>query len=234
MRIYGLLFLLLLNGSLYAKEWKSMRVYQKTIQQETLLPSDWLRSDRVHNTAVWQQANLYNLNNNLPQEYIRIVERRDFYKWFYKELYKQGHEVVWVTMSYFISKKLHLVESFPYSIGFKKKTIYHVRQGSEDVFNSAFIELKTIFNLEDVLLGNDALEWDKTILFKEQFEWINGIYKDMDARSLKTVERIAKGECLYRLVVPKKIRFKGDISNPEVRYNYAVQVLREYCGDRYK
>jgi len=234
MRTCVFLFLIFLNSSLYAKEWKSLRVYQKTTQQEVLLPSDWLRSDRVHNTIVWQQANRYNLNNNLPKEYERIIERRDFYKWLNDELHMQGHEVVWPSMSYFISKKLHLVESFPFSIGFRKKMIQYVHEGSEDVFNNAFIAIGHLFNSENILSGDNALKWDKSVLLDEQYEWISGIYKNMDAQSLKTVGRIAKGKCLYGFVVPKKIRFKGDISNPKVRYEYAIEVLRPYCENSLK
>jgi len=234
MRKYCFLFLLTLNGSLCAKEWKNLKHYQKATDKEYLSPSDWLKTDRVQNTIVWQKANLYNLNNNLPEEYTRIVERRDFYKWIYKELYKQGNEIVWASMSYFISKKLHLMESFPYSIGFSKKTLEYVHEGSTVVFNNAFKELNGIYNLNVSLVNNRALEWDEAILYKEQYEWIDGIYEKMNARSLKTVERIAKGKFPFGLIVPKRIRFKGDISNAEVRYHYAMNVLRAYCKERYK
>ena len=33
--------------------------YQKDTQQEKLSPSDWLKSDRIRNTMIWQQANIF-------------------------------------------------------------------------------------------------------------------------------------------------------------------------------
>jgi hypothetical protein len=229
MRKYCYLFLLILSGSLYGKEWKNLKVYQNITHQEKLSPKDWLRADRIHCTTVWNKANLYNIDNNLPQEYLEIIQRRDFYEWANKELFKKGHEVVWISMSYFISKKLHIMESFPFSIAFDKRTLQYVNDGSEVVFNNAFKELKIIFNSKKIFKGSNALVWDKDILHKEQFEWIEKIYENMDKRSLKTVKRIAKGKFPFSVFVPKSIRFKEDISNPEARYQYAVKVLRPYC-----
>lgn len=69
---------------------------------------------------------------------------------------------------------------------------------------------------------------------KKQYEWIDSIYKTMDANNLKTLERIAKGKFLYGLVVPKAIRFIGNLSKAEIRYEYAIKVLKPYCENRYK
>ena len=55
----------------------------------------------------------------------------------------------------------------------------------------------------------------------------------MDEKSLKKIKRIAKGAFLYALVVPKAIRFKGNLSKAEARYNYAFNRLRVYCKNRY-
>ena len=48
-----------LSSSLHAKEWKNIKEYQKDTQQEKLSPSDWLKSDRIRNTMIWQQANIF-------------------------------------------------------------------------------------------------------------------------------------------------------------------------------
>ncbi|TGV04555.1 Insecticidal toxin complex protein [Flavivirga rizhaonensis] len=227
-------FILISNNVLFAKEWKSLKVYQRETQQKFLSPSDWLKCDRTKNTLVWQRANIYNLSHNLPEEYVNIKQRRDFYKWLFNELNKKEHEVIWVKMAYFISKKMHLVEVFPYSI-FSKRTIkVYAKQGSKTVFNNVFIELQKLYNSQVILKTGKAIGWDKTILKKEQYEWIDGIYKTMDAKNLKTLERIAKGKFLYGLLVPKIIRFKGNLSEAEIRYNYAIEVLKPYCENRYK
>lgn len=234
MRWTLLLIFFLLNNSVSAKEWRNLKEFKQRTKKQNLSPSDWLKSDRRKNTLVWQNANKYNLNNNLPQEYARIIERKDFYKWLYKELNKQGHEVVWVKMAYYISKKLCKMQSFPFSVTFGKKILQYANSGSQNVFNHVFIELSVIYNSTKVLKNTAAIQWDKDILYNEQYLWISSIYKTIDTRSLKKLQRIAKGKFFYSLVVPKKIRFKGNLSSAEARYNYALKILREYCQNRYK
>ena len=216
-----------------AKEWKSLNAYHKSTKNQQLPPSDWLKSDRVKNTIVWQKANKYNLQNNLSKEYRNIVERRDFYKWLYTALGKKGHEVVWVQMAHYISKKLHLIEAFPHALLTRQKIKTYANLGSVTVFKNAFPELKTMYNSDGILKGKDADVWDETILKLEQFNWIANIYETMDEKSLHTLVRIAKGKCLYALVVPKAIRFKGELSNAKSRYNYALEMLKPYCENRY-
>ena len=62
-----------------AKEYKNLKAYEKLTDKLQLESSDWFYSDRKNNTAVWQQANLYYLQNNLPIEYQSLKERTDFY-----------------------------------------------------------------------------------------------------------------------------------------------------------
>ncbi|MEP1487722.1 MAG: hypothetical protein ABJK28_04785 [Algibacter sp.] len=56
----------------------------------------------------------------------------------------------------------------------------------------------------------------------------------MSPKSLKTLERIAKRKFLYAFVMPKAVQFQGDLSNPEVRFNYAIKTLKSYCEKAYK
>ena len=53
----------------------------------------------------------------------------------------------------------------------------------------------------------------------------------MDKSTVKKIERMAKGKFLYGLVVPNAIRFEGDISKAEDRFQYAMNTLRVYCKD---
>lgn len=224
------LFILSLCVSLlgHSKEWKSLKAYKKATTLQELSASDWLKHDRKKNTLVWQKANDYNLNANLPNEYNTISQRRDFYKWLNSTLKTKGHEVIWPAMAYFISNKLRLVNTFPYCIFVKRKIKNHSKKGSETVFNNMFKSAALIFNSEDILKGKSALEWDKDILYNEQYIWIDAIYKSIDRKSLKTIERIAKGKFLYGLVLSKSIRFEGDITIAKARYNYALNTLRPY------
>jgi len=227
----GTCFILLFffSLSIQASEWSSIRAYQKATQQKELSPSDWLSSDRRRNTVVWQNANTYNLTNNLPNEYVNIQQRRDFYKWFDAKIKDKGHEVIWPSMAYYISSKLRLVKAFPMSLLTRKQVKHYASIGGETVFNNAFKILKTLFLSEHILKTNDALNWDKSIIREEQYYWIEDIYLKMDKRSLNQIRRMAKGKFLYGLAIPKVIRFKGDIANVEDRYAYAFETLRSYC-----
>ncbi|WP_240640222.1 Insecticidal toxin complex protein [Mangrovimonas spongiae] len=218
----------------FAKEWKSLHQYQKETGEIELSLSDWLKKDRVKNTVVWQEANAHNLTHNLYNEYQTIRERRDFYLWYYKEIDAKGHEVVWPKMAHFISKKLRLTMAFPYKVFLRKSVKAYSKKGSKTVFDNAFLEMKRLLYSENVLTGTLALNWDKAILKKEQFEWLVPVYKTVDEKTKKTITNIAKGHCFYGFLVPKPIRFKGDLSSTTERYNYALNDLREYCKIHYK
>lgn len=223
----------LYTNAFFAKEWKSLKAYQLATKNENLPSSDWLKSDRTKNTTTWQNANAFNLINKLPQEYTNIVQRRDFYKWMYVTLELRKHEVIWVKMAHFISKKMHLIEVFPFSIFTKKLIKTYVLQGSEIVFKSAFIELKRIYYSQSIIKNEKAIKWDKAMLRQEQFIWIQPIYNQMDSKNSKIIRRILQRKFPYSLVVPKSIQIIEDITKPEVRYNYALNKLRPYIKSRY-
>ncbi|WOD42533.1 Insecticidal toxin complex protein [Hwangdonia lutea] len=228
------IIIIIFSNSVSAKEWRNLKTYQKTTQKQNLSSSDWLKSDRLKNTLVWQRANHYNLIHNLPKEYSNINQRKAFYMWLYNELDKKGHEVVWVKMAHYISTKLRTMESFPFAIFTSKRILKYANSGSELVFNDAFVSLNSIYQSHKIFTGNNAVQWDRDMLYKEQYFWIAPIYKTMDERSLKKFQRIAKGTFLYAWVVPKAIRFKGNLSKAEARYKYAFDTLRAYCKNRYK
>lgn len=229
-----LIFILIftISFSAFSKEWRNLKQFQKETKLEKLSAKDWLCSDRKKNTLVWQEANQYNLQNNYPEEYQTIKQRRDFYEWYYTAIQKKGHEVVWPKMAHFISNKLRLIKAFPYNIFTKRNIKTYAYQGSETVFNSAFLDMKTLYASKDILKGEEALHWDESILYKEQHEWIESIYQSIDTKSLITIERMAKGKGFYSLMVVKEIRLEGDISKPTDRYNYALNSLRDYCEKR--
>ena len=229
MKVILFVFACSFSFSIYAKEWKSMLQYQKATQNLTLPASDWLRSDRCKNTLVWQNTNVYNLIHNNFLEYQNIKERRDFYDWIDYEFKIKGHEVIWQRMAYYISGKLKILESFPHKMFMSKRVNAYVQLGSEVIFNEAFQHLKSLFLYDGVFKGEDAFEWDQKMLHDEQFIWVEKIYKTIDPKSQKKIENMAKGKFIYALVVPKAIRFYGDISDPKERYFYAMNIFRPYC-----
>jgi hypothetical protein len=229
MKYYCFLFLFFLNYSLFAKEWKNLKSYQKISHQENLLPSDWLSYDRINNTLIWQQANLYNLSNNLPQEYTNIIQRRDFYNWIDSEIKARGNEVLWFRMAYFISSRLYKMETLPLCFFTNKNILSYAYNCSESIFNQAFVDIKKLYESDTVLTEKEALQWDKDILYKEQCVWVNDVINSIDSKGIKKIENILQGKFLYSLLVPKEIRFYDDLSNSDMRYNYAIQALRPYC-----
>ena len=234
MRKYLFLFLIVSSHVLNGKEWRNLRVYQKATHLDTLSPTDWLTSDRERNTLIWKRANKFNLTNNLPQEYVNVLEREYFYKWLYEDMSNKGHEIVWIRMAHFISDKLAKLESVPYALFCGNKILNHADIASEKIFNNAFSELSGLFVSNEILKGNEAKLWDENMLYLEQYIWVEPVYKSMNAKNLKKLKRIAKGQFLYGLVVPKIIRFKGDFLNAEARYNYALNILLPYCRDAHK
>lgn len=228
MKYYYFLFLFTLSNPLFAKEWKNLTIYQKVSHQKNLTPSDWLSYDRTNNTLIWQQANLYNLINNLPQEYTNIIQRRDFYDWIDSEIKAKGNQVLWFKMAYFISSRLHKMETFPLCIFTNKNILSYAYNCSESIFNQAFIDIKKLYESDTVLTEEDSLQWDKELLYKEQCVWVNDVINSIDSKSIKKIENILQGKFLYSLLVPKEIRFYDNLSNSVMRYNYAVQTLRPY------
>tara|TARA_R110002049_G_scaffold283548_1_gene463612 strand:- start:122 stop:826 length:705 start_codon:yes stop_codon:yes gene_type:complete len=225
------IFLFWFHG--FANEWKNLKQFQRETGKNVLSSSDWLTVDRLKNSAVWHSANVFNLKNNLYLEYQTIKERTSFYKWFAVEIEKKGHQVVWPKMAYFISSKLNLTNSFPYNLLLKKEVKLYSYKGSESAFNGAFKSLQDLFFSSVILRGAAALQWDTDTLYKEQYVWLVELYLEMDKKTIKRLEYIAKGKFLYGLVVPKSIRFKGDLSTSKDRYIYAIGTLRKYCKNTY-
>jgi len=228
MKIIAFVLVFGFSLSIQAKEWKSLKQYQRITQNEQLSPSDWLASDRRQNSQVWQNANAYNLIHNNSSEYQTIKQYLDFYIWIDHEFEVKGHEVVWQKMAYFISCKLRLLETFPHGLLVTERVKVYARRGSQVVFNNAFERLKNLYDSDEILKNESAMQWDKTMLHDEQFIWIESIYKELDKKSLKQIERMARGQFLYALVVPKAVRSKDNISKPADRYQYSRHSLRPY------
>ncbi|MGJ5641239.1 Insecticidal toxin complex protein [Formosa sp. S-31] len=224
------LFILGVYQSSYAKEWQSLKAYQKATKQEHLAQGDWLKRDRIQNNGLYNNANRYNLLHNCPEEYPTVKQRYYFYNWLQGELHDKKVDVNWVKMARFISKKLSYVSAFPYKWFVRKSTIYYSNLGSEVAFSKAFGYLNALYSRSEVPDSETCLKWDLAMLEREQYNWVESVYQKMDESSLKQIERIAKGKSVYRLFIPKALEFKGNLSNPDDRYNYALETLLPYCS----
>lgn len=233
MKYIFIVFLLFTYNLSIAKEYINLKSFQLETGNENLQQSDWLQKDRKNNSLIWQQANRYNLDNNRPLEYETIQQRTDFYLWLYKVLDKKKSDVVWPKMAHFISNKLENINSFPFNVFTKRDVKLYATKGSETVFVNAFSKLKILYFSEFILKKEDALTWDKAIIDEEQYVWLEDVYREIDSKTLKTIDKMAKGKCIYRFMVPKEIEFTGNLSNAENRYSYALKTLRVYCKFEY-
>ncbi|WP_299781994.1 Insecticidal toxin complex protein [uncultured Formosa sp.] len=229
MKLFFFLVLFLSLNVVFAKEWKNLTVYKKETKLETLPRGDWFTKDRKQNSIVWQQANRFNLLYMYPNQYTSVEQRLGFYIWLQHELDKKGNEIYWVKMASFVSEKLNVINIFPYKYVVKKTTIQNTNYGSEVVFNNSFYYLKDLFLAAKPLKNTTAEIWDLKMLYREQYEWVETVYQNIDTESLNQISQIAKGKGVYRFFVPKGLTFIGNLKNPDDRYYYAVNVLLPYC-----
>jgi hypothetical protein len=65
-------------------------------------PQDWTRHDREPNSSRWQGACLFNLKAADSSQYVKVVERRDFYKWFYEYSVSLGYNTRWALAAHLV------------------------------------------------------------------------------------------------------------------------------------
>src|SRR5215468_4671314 len=72
-------------------------------------PQDWTTADRTGNTARWQAACLRNLNAVDSSQYVKVVERRDFYHWFYEYTASLKYQTRWALAAYVVANGAHQI-----------------------------------------------------------------------------------------------------------------------------
>jgi hypothetical protein len=229
--VFILLFYFLSNDFCYAQEWKNLSTYKKEAGFSVLEEGNWLRKDRKRNTAVWKSANIFNLlNEQASSKYTNIHQIRDFYIWFDEVRKEQNHEVNWVGIAAIAAGNLaKLDNSFVKIFVTNDKEIQtFAEQGSRKVFDFAIPELKKIYFLEQLLTGEEARNWDYKYGRIEQCDILSGIYNKLSDKAIKKLQKMAEGKGIYSLVIPKELKFKGDLKNCEARYNYSINTLLEY------
>lgn len=230
--LYIVSFAFLLSTQVtFSQEWKNIRTYKKTTGIDTLQKGAWLKKDRRKNTDTWQHANAYNLsieNGNLNYKTIRQI--RDFYLWFDAERKKQGHDIHTVGVVAIVAKQLSNFDScfIRTFIVRNKEVVWFGNEGSKKVLAYAFPLLKKVYFSKDLIKGEDAKDWDLKYIKIEQCDIIEPIYKQLSAKAIKKLERIAKGKGIYTFGVKNQLKFKGDISNCKSRYGHALLKLYPY------
>lgn len=184
------------------------RAVQRILQRrETFMPTgpqDWRQWDRENNSSAWQAACLTNLNNVDAGQYRRIVERRDFYKWFYEFTAAQGYTTRWPLAASIVANGADLIADMDADhdwadSGFQMAQVElqgMMREGNEVIFKDVLPKLK---RLKDggPITGRRALEWDMQALAEEQ-TLIQPMYRRMSQDTRDQLEYIARKKWLVK------------------------------------
>lgn len=220
--------LLLTASSSDAREWRTIRKYERSKGTSILTEGDWLKKDRKRNTEAWKQANRYNIKAaDGYTHYTSFAQKRDFYKWVDAETHQQGHEVKWAGNAYFISQRLVYLDNV-----FVRALIIHDRRFMTFVHNSndrileyILPELSKLYEMQKPLKGETACNWDSTVIYKEQCSVLDTLYQQQPERVLKRFGRMASGRGIYVFAVPKKLRMHGNIKDCVTRCRYGLHTM---------
>jgi Domain of unknown function (DUF4157) len=159
---------------------------------------DWTAFDRLFNTPRWQNACLHNLNAVDSTQYVRIVERRDFYKWFYEYTTSLGYSTRWALAAYIVANGAHQIADMDVEHAIANDTLEMadielqgaMREGNQDIFDNVLPKLKKLVD-GGKLTGRAALMWDMQILAEEQ-TLIQPMYKRMAPETVAQLDYIAR------------------------------------------
>lgn len=219
------------NFCCYAQEWKSLKVYKKETDQDNLANGNWLKKDRKRNTRVWQAANAFNISNKQANlKYTNIHQIRDFYRWFDEDRKEKKHETNWVGIAAIAADNLSKLDNVFVKIFVtnNKEIQAFAKNGSRKVFDFAIPELKKIYGLENPIVGNEAEKWDYKYGKIEQCDILSSIYNNLSEKAINKLQKMAEGRGVYSLVIPKELRYKGNLKSCETRYEYSVSKLLKF------
>ncbi len=188
----------------------------------TLGKGDWKTSDRVDNTSVWQNANIYNLGQSTGyNEYTTISQRTDFYKWFAADVAAKGFEVNWPGAASIVASQMANLDNKIVAWWVGDDVVKFGNEGNTAIFNDVFDNLAALRN-GPVLKGVAAQNWDAVTLHHEQFDVVQPIYMKQSPETINELSLMAKVQNSYRLGATGGLRFEGNIMSPADRYNYGA------------
>ncbi|MEL6381793.1 MAG: hypothetical protein AAFQ89_04840 [Cyanobacteria bacterium J06626_18] len=165
-------------------------------------PTDWTTEDRTSNSQRWQDACLHNLLSGNSAVYVRIEQRRDFYRWFYEYHAARGWTTRWAFAASIVANGAQQV-AYPsvmaglFGEGSARMTGSisnelqgFMRIGNQVIFDNVFPKLKELHE-GGPLTGQAALEWDMQILSEEQ-QLIQPLYEGVAAETIEQLETIAR------------------------------------------
>ena len=226
---------------------------RKEVPQDTDIrgKQDWTSADRVGNTQRWQDACLTNLKAVDSSQYTRIVERRDFYKWFYEFTASQSYTTRWTLAASVVANGAHQIadidndllnEIANEELGLANVELRgYMREGNQVLFDNVLPKLKKLVD-GGPLKGAAALKWDMQVLAEEQ-TLIQPLYTKMSKDSLQQLDDIARQSGIVGFAASitedqvaalphssrHRSRFTGaDLKNIGDRWNYGMTVANTF------
>lgn len=159
---------------------------------------DWTVHDREANTPRWQAACELNLLAGDSSQYVKIVERRDFYKWFYEYSVQRGFKTRWALAARVVADGAHQVADMDqkYAMGNDGLDLASVelqgamREGNQIIFDNVFPKLKALIE-GPKLEGLAAKQWDEQTLSEEQ-ALVQPMYGRMSPQARSQLDAIAR------------------------------------------
>lgn len=226
-----ILLIFLFVNSVVAQEWKSLKVYKKETGKCILEDGCWLKKDRKQKSNVWKQANFFNLSlkkGNL--KYTTISQIRDFYKWADEERIKQGHKITGVGIGSIAATQLSYLDNgfIRFFIVRNKEIVVFANDGSQKVFEFAFSLLNELLFSNVIYTNEKAKRWDIENGLFEQCEVLEPLYQKLSTKALNRLERMAKGKGIFKFAIPNELKFEGEISNCQTRFEHGKNKIKPY------
>jgi hypothetical protein len=205
-------------------------------------PQDWTKPDREQSTARWKAACLRNLNAVDSSQYVKVVERRDFYKWFYEHTAALGYTTRWALAAHVVANGAHQIADMDEdhawaNDGLKMANVElqgAMREGNQVIFDNVLPKLKKLLD-GGPLKGAAALRWDMQVLAEEQ-TLIQPMYAQMSPQTRSQLDYIARKKRFAGLGA----WWTGEDKVPKGPYNNAGKVPGfnqpdlQNIGDRWK
>jgi hypothetical protein len=197
----GLLALQQTAGNRAVQRWLAGRTLQRkevTVDAEITGSQDWTSWDRVWGTARWKAACLRNLAAVDTDQYRRVVERRDFYKWFYDLTVSKGYTTRWPLAAWLVANGAHQIADMNETHDVANGTLLiagvelqgYMREGNQVIFENVLPKLKRLL-AGGPITGRAALEWDMQTLAEEQ-TLVQPMYGRMSKTAFDEINYIAR------------------------------------------
>jgi hypothetical protein len=212
----------------FAQEQKNLKSYCKKTGNTFLQDGYWLKRDRKRKNEVWKNANLYNLSlDKGTAKYTSICQIRDFYEWFDLEREKQGCEIEWIGIAAIAAGQLSKLDNGFISVFIvrNKEVVQFANEGSKKVFEFAYPLLKEVYFSKEIVRGKDAEDWDLEYGMIEQCTILDPLYKKLSPKALCKLGKMASGKGLYRLGVPKQLKYAGSINDCQARFEHGINIM---------